>query len=498
MRKGELMQSGNWQIFRHYRFEFRHVLVLLFILIVFQLLVSVVHKTSLENLLLKTQDWYQRDQAERMANLTTTSFELLLETAADSHNEDSRGKIIQAFNIIFSQQLLQQNVQTICFIVPNGDKYATIDDGEQMFNYFFGQMPAENVTNSSNNEAIQNFMQVHDEIVNGEQTISLRDENDTFHVLVPFVPRGELAGVLYVKNTPDFGYITREIIASFDEISIIFLSLIFLGLLAMFYISSYTVKERNEAQEQLFTEKERHLSEHIIHQKEQQFTHRIYHTHHKAEKVMGFIKEDLHELAPANIEKVKKRVTKYANFISRVIYDMKWYDPPVQSIRNMVFQTDLNEVLSFLVENLFSRISTGQKSYSFELDLDKQLPVVHVNEFVVWEIFEPLIQNSIEHAGASRIKVTIKTKFEAESSRGQVIISDDGQGIDTGLLERDERGVQKIFHEQISSKHGENNSGYGCYIAHEFAVQRCNWKLKAENDEKGGARFVITIPELKG
>jgi hypothetical protein len=99
---------------RGYRFEFRHLLVVLISLIFFQILVSIIHKTSLQNLLLKTQDWYQRDEAERMANLSTTSLELLLENIPAQLSADQQRQIIQAFDIVLGQQLLQQNVQEIC------------------------------------------------------------------------------------------------------------------------------------------------------------------------------------------------------------------------------------------------------------------------------------------------------------------------------------------------------------------------------------------------
>jgi hypothetical protein len=55
--------------FKKYHFEFKHLLVVLVVLVFFQLLVSIVHKSSIQNLLLKTQDWYQQDSAERLANL---------------------------------------------------------------------------------------------------------------------------------------------------------------------------------------------------------------------------------------------------------------------------------------------------------------------------------------------------------------------------------------------------------------------------------------------
>ena len=73
-------------LLKNYRFEFKHLLVLLLVIVTFQIIVSYIHKTSLENLLYNTQDWYQLDSAERLANITATSLELLLETTISQHN----------------------------------------------------------------------------------------------------------------------------------------------------------------------------------------------------------------------------------------------------------------------------------------------------------------------------------------------------------------------------------------------------------------------------
>ena len=105
--------------------------------------------------------------------------------------------------------------------------------------------------------------------------------------------RGEYIGAVYMKNTPDFSFISNQVISNYDETSVIYLSLILLGLLAMYFISSYTVKERDDTQKMLFDEHETNLKKQINYEKELIFTKRIYHTHHKAEKIMGFIKEDL-------------------------------------------------------------------------------------------------------------------------------------------------------------------------------------------------------------
>jgi Histidine kinase-, DNA gyrase B-, and HSP90-like ATPase len=483
--------------FRKYRFEFRHVTVLLIALIFFQLLLSVIQKSSLHNFLNETQKWYQQDSAERIANLTTTSLELLLENIISKEplTENEEKRIIQSFNIILSQQLLQQNVQEICLIFPRDSGVVAIDDGKTLYNFLANKLDTLQSLNLKHLQAIQFYKKNISWVKANERIFTKLEGEQTFHILVPFVPQGEFLGVLYMKVTPDFSTITREIISSYDEVSIIFSVLILIGLLAMYYISSNTVKERNNAQKLLFEESHKHMKEQIIHEKESQFTKRIYHTHHKAEKVMGFIKEDLRVLSNDNIEEVKQRVTKYANFISRVIYDMKWYDPPVNTIRNLLFNTDLNELLEFIVNNIFLRISSKTNMFEFKLNFDKDLPHVNINEFVVWELFEPLIQNSIDHAGISKVTINISSKYYRDKNYSEIIISDNGASIKNELLEKNEHGIKKIFLENITTKEDNSeNRGYGCFIAYQIAKKRCGWNIDAENNLDDGCRFTITIP----
>ena len=90
--------------FREYTFEVKHLLVIFAIMVFFLVIVSFVQKVSLQNMLYETQEWYQQDFAERLANLTATSLELLLETATqeESTSEEAARTITQAFNIILS------------------------------------------------------------------------------------------------------------------------------------------------------------------------------------------------------------------------------------------------------------------------------------------------------------------------------------------------------------------------------------------------------------
>ena len=480
---------------KEYHFEFKHVTVLFIILFAFQLIVSFINKAAVKSFLSTTQEWYQKDSAEEIANLTTTSFELVLESIDTKEviSREDENKVIQAFNIVFSQQQLKHNIQGLYILTRLNDEVYAIDDGKALYKFLLHHNKIDEPVDAKKKNIIEMYKQIEAELSSTEQIKSIITDKKTFNIFVPFVLRGEYIGAIYVQNTPDFSFISNTVISNYDETSVIYLSLILFGLLAMYFISSYTVKERDDTQKMLFDEHETNLKKQINYDKELVFTKRIYHTHHKAEKIMGFIKEDLRTLSAENINDIKYRVSKYSNFISRVIYDMKWFDPPLQTIRNQMFHTNLNEVIKFIVENIFLRITSKSDAYEIKLETDPKLPLVPINEFVIWEIIEPLIQNSIDHGGEKNIVIKCKTRYDETDNRSYIIIEDNGIGINKDLLHINENRIKNIFLENVTSKQtGLQNSGYGCYIAYEIS-KRCGWEIDAENLSEGGCRFTITI-----
>ena len=480
---------------RNIRFEWKHILIIFITLVSFQVFVSKLQQNTLGDVLSDTMDWYKQNSAEQIGNLTATSLELLLESDPVENNMDKvdrANNIIHALNSILKQPLMKRNVEEMCVIVPYNNKFLAMDLGQSLYSYFYNRNVPDTDVIPKYKNLVARYAGIHDEMIKSELITSFKEEQNVFHVFVPLVPYGEYAGAIYLKIHPDFSFISKQILTSFNQTVLIFSSLILIGLLAMFYISTYTIIDRDEARELLFKEREEHLREHIAQKKEHLFTKRIYHTHHKAEKVMGFIIEDLDNADEKNIKEIKYRVSKYANFISRVIYDMKWYNPPIQTIRNQIFRTDLNEVLRFIINNIFQRISYQVKTISINFNLDENLPPVSVNEFVVWEILEPLIQNSIDHSDKDIIKITISTKYRPEEKISVLMIEDNGKGIPNSLMKKNEDGIKSIFLENISTKEEEKNCGYGCYLAYEIS-KRCGWELNVENSELEGSRFILLI-----
>jgi hypothetical protein len=480
---------------KEYHFELKHLTVVFITLLSFQLIITFINKSAINTFLSKTQEWYQKDSAENLANLTTTSIELLFENINSrvQPNEEERKKIIQSFDIIFSQQKLQHNIEELCIIVNIKGHTTAIDDGKTLYSFLIDKNEKQLNGIENHPGALTYYDKVVDKVKSEEKIQSILEGNHTFHIFVPFVIRGEFVGTVYMKNSPDFSFITNQVISNYDETSILYISLILFGLLAMYFISTYTVRERDEAQQLLFKEHEENIKKEINYEKEMVFTKRIYHTHHKAEKIMGFIKEDLRQLTSENLNDIKYRVSKYSNFISRVIYDMKWFDPPVQTIRGNLYSTNLNEVLRFIVNNIFLRISGSTGAYRFDLRLDENLPIVNVNEFVVWELFEPLIQNSIDHADENDLLITISSCFNPEEKTSLIRISDNGAGVKAELLEKDEKGIKKIFLENVTTKPDNlAGRGYGCYIAYQIS-RRCGWSIDVHNLPVRGSEFTVTI-----
>ena len=482
--------------FSQYKFEIRHITVFFTVLIIFQIVIALVQKSVLDDFLGETHAWYRKYSAERLAIITSTSMELLFENLFlhKTDTERQNNEIIYSFNVIFKQQLLQKSVEDIFLILNKNHRLYVIDSGQKLHSFLNNTLQPYENTKDSHTEGIDLYISEKEKLKSEEVISSSLKGKNTFNILVPFVPDGEYIGVMYMRITPDFSFLTEEVSSNFDKVAIVYTSLIFVGLIAIFLVSSQAVKERNEAQTKLYQEHEENLKSQIRLEKESLFTKRIYHTHHKAEKIIGFIKSDVRQMNNDNLAQLKGRVITYSNFISRIIYDMKWYDHDINTIVNPMFHTNINDVIKFIVKNVFLRLSSKNEMFDFAFDFDENLPFVRVNEFVVWEIIEPLIQNSIDHGGKKSIRIQVSTKYDKNTNISYLTIADDGIGIKEELLQIGEQGIKKLFLENESTKKIEGtNSGYGCFIAYQMAVERCGWELDAENLPEGGCKFTITI-----
>jgi signal transduction histidine kinase len=480
-----------------HRFEINHILVFFAVLVALQVLLAFFQGTLASNFLNDAQHWFQKYHAERIAVVTSVSMENLYESQERLRSEGSfdEPRLIAAMNVIFKQLVLQRNVEEITLILQRDGLTYLVKNGGDMNEFFKGTLrPYDARSPEPPGTALQYFAKVKEEMLRKETMKSEVLNQRTFNVLVPFVPHGEYLGAMYLRITPDFTLLTDEIQMSFKRTTFAFSVLVLIGLIVMYVVSTGAVRERNEARERLFEEHQANLEKQIRLEKESIFTKRIYHTHHKAEKIMGFIKSDVRAMDPSNLDVSRRRVIAYSNFISRIIYDMKWYDQDINTIINPAFKSDINATLRFIVENVFLRISSRNDMFSFDLQLDSRVPTVHVNEFSLWEIFEPLLQNSIDHGHRNSLLITVSTIFDPDTNTTVATIRDNGEGLPAHLLENDGRGIKRVFAEKETggNDHG-SHSGYGCYIAYQLAVGKCGWRMDAENLPGGGCCFSLRI-----
>ena len=484
---------------KSFHFELYHVIILLVIVILSQIMLSYISVKSIDNVLNKSMDLYRWDTAERLADLTTTSLELLMQPSFNSPKGDTQflSSTVEALDFTITQQSLQKNVEDICllFYAPD-NKIIDVDQGADLYNYLINNIPPPQHI-EKREVAKKWFREASYNLFNKESISTFKEGSHTFHILVPFSKHGEVLGAVYMKITPNFNNIIQAVSSSYDQSGALISAVILLSLLAMFSITTFLAKDRDIAQYELYKHKEIELKQRIEMQKESYFTKRIYHAHHKAEKIVGFIKEDLRNLAGSNLELIKIRLFKYSSFIGRVIYDMKTHTPPVNVIRNAGFKTDLNSVINFIIDNIFRRVYKEGDQYKFDIRLDERVPFLQINEYVIWQIIEPIIQNSIDHNQRSDITIGIRTIFYPVENKTIIILEDNGRGINPDLLRKNENGVKQIFLENFTTKDQPGNSGYGCYLAYE-SCRLCGWILDADNKPSGGAIMTITITHPVG
>ncbi|MBS4014409.1 MAG: histidine kinase, partial [Bacteroidetes bacterium] len=200
---------------KEYHFEFKHLTVLFIVLISFQLVITLINKNSVNTLLSETRDWYQKDSAENLANLTTTSLELIIESVVSKEqlNIETERKVIQSFDIILSQQKLQHNLEEICILINHGDEIILIDNGKELFEVLLKDSKKISPVQKSQRRVIEMYKEFKNSIAESEQ-IHSKLINNEFNIFVPLVINGEFIGVVYMKNSTDFSFITDQIIAT--------------------------------------------------------------------------------------------------------------------------------------------------------------------------------------------------------------------------------------------------------------------------------------------
>ena len=167
--------------------------------------------------------------------------------------------------------------------------------------------------------------------------------------------------------------------------------------------------------------------------------------------------------------------------IKDIINELNQLNPEIE-------KTKLNIQLSNLLEKLVKIIQNRKEceSITFEKVFDIDEITVSGNHFSLWQIFEGVIENSIEAINSKKIKdglIQIKLRKSIDKSQAVVDITDNGGGFEN---------IDKAFDPFFTTKDRTQKKGIGLSIAYNL-IQEHKGNIIIKNYKKG-ANVEIYLP----
>lgn len=203
--------------------------------------------------------------------------------------------------------------------------------------------------------------------------------------------------------------------------------------------------------------------------------------------ILGYI--DLMELNNELSSHSKRRlegIKDQALRIKDIIDDLNQLDPEIE-------QTKMEINLSNLLEKLVKIIAKENQDtgIQFEIDFIEEEIYVYGNHFALWQVFEGIVENSIEairerNMRKGKIRVTLKKSPDATSAITE--ITDNGGGFEN---------IDKAFNPFYTTKNRTQKKGIGLSIAFNL-IQEHKGKIIINNEgETGrgkGAKVTVDLP----
>jgi signal transduction histidine kinase len=118
----------------------------------------------------------------------------------------------------------------------------------------------------------------------------------------------------------------------------------------------------------------------------------------------------------------------------------------------------------------------------------ESLPTVTADRDQLWQVFQNLIKNALQHAGDGPVAVTVSGTETPDGCR--FTVADDGDGIDPYI----EDEIFKIFKSGRNYQTESEARGIGLAVV-ERIVDRHDGDIRVESEEGKGSTFIFTISE---
>ena len=184
--------------------------------------------------------------------------------------------------------------------------------------------------------------------------------------------------------------------------------------------------------------------------------------------------------APSNVEET-------ASSIERIIRDARAADETMQHIRALFKQESfdkkdvnipntLREVVRFVQED------PKKRDVAIEYRFEEPLPVVHVDQIQIQQVFINLIVNAIEALESQQVDPLLVLRATTVPSGMLVQVVDNGPGVDD---------PDRIFDAFMTTK--EKGMGIGLAVSRTI-IEAHGGRLWAQNNRTGGATFNVALP----
>jgi two-component system sensor histidine kinase KdpD len=143
------------------------------------------------------------------------------------------------------------------------------------------------------------------------------------------------------------------------------------------------------------------------------------------------------------------------------------------------------ETIDDLMGAALGRLADRLKAYPLELQLQNELPAVHVDARLITQVFVNLLENVTKHAPPGT-RITISG--DADDTSVRVVVDDNGPGLPAGDSER-------LFAKFQRGREESNLGGAGLGLAICRAIVNAHGgRISASTRPGGGANFTVALP----
>jgi signal transduction histidine kinase len=205
-------------------------------------------------------------------------------------------------------------------------------------------------------------------------------------------------------------------------------------------------------------------------------------------QVIGNITEEQAELLTIAKENVYKVLKLIDNFLTASKLEVGRFE----------IETEINSINS-LVETLFDhyKVLSEKKKIKLNMDLDKNLPLLHFDKFRIEQVLTNFLSNAIKFTdenGDITVRTSLKQKQNEISKEvdlsALVEVTDTGVGIP-------ENELKKVFNKYEQTEAGKNASlkgtGLGLAISREI-IQLHHGEVGVRSKEGEGSTFYFSLP----